>query len=271
MTLYWDETESSLSLELSVTKNAGKQSYFFFNFMLLDTDFQLPGFLMLLQWNATRQACCPWAGVTVLPTAAGSPGHLCQLQDHTQCWASASNSAPLSQPHTCPQGALGTLYPSLLFHPCLVFCRGGCWGRAGKAAELGDRCSSLDMAWHLQNCCSRWQAEKGCAPSLSKVKLSPSISFLLTFPTNFKVRRMGIKIGNARDICVLSCPPIDLPFYCCWPSAVLLWRSNTAWSIFPYKGPSNRCHQHQKQMFLPHFALHHSVPIHSGSLLSNQR
>lgn len=212
-----------------------------------------------------------WAGVTVLPTAAGSPGHLCQLQDHTQCWASASNSAPLSQPHTCPQGALGTLYPSLLFHPCLVFCRGGCWGRAGKAAELGDRCSSLDMAWHLQNCCSRWQAEKGCAPSLSKVKLSPSISFLLPFPTNFKVRRMGIKIGNARDICVLSCPPIDLPFYCCWPSAVLLWRSNTAWSIFPYKGPSNRCHQHQKQMFLPHFALHHSVPIHSGSLLSNQR
>lgn len=73
-------------------------------------------------------------------------------------------------------------------HPCFTalyrrlmgkrFCQGKEGGRAGGQMFL-------DIAWHLRNCCSRWRAEKGGTPSLSKVELSSSISFLFPFSTKF--------------------------------------------------------------------------------------
>lgn len=191
MALYWDEIESTLSLELSVTKNAGKLLYFF--------NFHAVGYRLTSSWvfnaiamkcHKTILLCSPvWAGLAVLPTSAASPGHLCQHQDHTQCWASASNSHPFEPAPQPAQRQFLILLVHLCFgHPCFTalyrrlmgkrFCQGKEGGRAGGQMFL-------DIAWHLRNCCSRWRAEKGGTPSLSKVELSSSISFLFPFSTKF--------------------------------------------------------------------------------------
>lgn len=155
MVLCWDEIESSLSLELSVTKNAGKQSYFF--------NFHAVGYRFTASWvfNAIAMKCHQTSLPCSLvpPTAAASPGHLCQSR--------ATLSAGLQYPPPCsfeaaPQPAQRQLLILLIHlcfgHPCFTapYRRqtGKGFAKAGKAAKLGDKSSCLDIAWHLQNCCS---------------------------------------------------------------------------------------------------------------------
>lgn len=132
-------------------------------FMLLDIDLTAPWvFNATYQWNATRQSCCAsWAGLASLcsPYQQPTQGSCASIR--------TTLSAGLQHPTPCPfepasqpaQRQFLILLVHLCFgHPCFTapyrrlmgkrFCQGREGGRAGGQMFL-------DMAWHLQNCCSR--------------------------------------------------------------------------------------------------------------------
>lgn len=271
MALYWDEIESSLFLELSVTKNAGKQSYFL-TFMLLDVDLWLHGFLMPLQWDATRQPGLGWA--LWAPHSSSQPrAALPASGPRSVLGCSIQLPAPLSQPYSLPRGSSWySESSSALAIRALLLCTGGSWGRTLPRQGMWQSRGTNVPPWKWHGTYRTAapgdrQRRDAHLPCQKWSFLLPS-DFCFTFPPNFKVRRIGVKISSAQDTSLLYCSLIDLPFYCCWPSAVPTWRSNTAWSIFLCKGPSNRCNQHLQQMFLSYFDLHCSVSVRSASLLS---
>lgn len=189
MALYWDENESSLSLELSVTKNAGKQSFFFFFFLYFHAvgcRLTLPGFLMPMTYHETSLLCSlVWVRLTVLPTAAASPGHLCQHQDHTQCWASASNSLPLwTSPTACPEAALDALNPSLLW-PSMLYCsvQEADGGRALPRQGMQQSWGTDVRPWTLHGTYRTGAPDDRQRRECSFPVKSWAFSFLLHFPT----------------------------------------------------------------------------------------
>lgn len=77
---------------------------------------------------------------------------------------------------------------------------------------------------------------------------------------------MGMKIGCARDVSSLAHLLISFSI-AAGPQLCLCGEGMQHEAFFPCKGPSNSCNQHLKWMFLSHFDLYHSVPIHSVSPL----
>lgn len=274
MALYWDEIESSLSLESSVTKNAEKQSYFF--------KFHAVGCRLMAPWffNAVAMKChktsllCSlgWAG---LPRAAASPGHLCQHQDHAQCWASAANSLPLwASPTACPEAALDTLNPSLLC-PSVLFCSvqeaegERALPKAGKVTALGDKCSSPGHGMAPTKLLLQVTGREGM--HTFPVKSGAFFFHLISVTLSHQILRWeGWEWRLAAPEIHVSCLAhllISLSI-AAGPQLCLCGEGIQHEAFFSCTDPNNRCNQHLKQMFLSHFDLHHSVPIHSASLLS---